>query len=192
MIEVDGAAVSLIARFDRTRHGRRIPYISAATLLGVRDRSEDRAYTDIVDALLPHAADLETDCEELWRRIALNILITNMDDHLANTGFLHVEKGKWRLSPAFDLNPFPDKEHTLKTWISDASGDVASIEALMDAAEYFRLEPDRARQALGEVETAVARWRDIGRELVMSERELEAFEAAFEHSERDVARRQMA
>lgn len=191
LIDVDGAAVSLITRFDRTRDGRRIPYISAASLLGVRDRSDDRAYTDIIDALLPHAADLETDCEELWRRIALNILITNMDDHLANIGFLHVEKGKWRLSPAFDLNPFPDKERTLKTWVSDASGDVASIEALMEAAEYFRLEPDRARQALGETEAAVARWRDIGQELAMSEAELEAFEPAFEHSEREIARQQM-
>lgn len=152
----------------------------------MRDRSENRAYTDIVDALLPNAADLETDCEELWRRIALNILITNMDDCLANMVFLHVEKGKWRLSSAFDLSPFPDEERTLKTGILDASGDAASVEALMEAAECFRLRPSRCRQVLGEVETIVARWRDIGQELIMSDRGLKALEPAFEHSEREI------
>ena len=38
---------------------------------------------------------------------------------LHNHGFLHVETGKWRLSPAFDVNPFPDRERELKTWITE-------------------------------------------------------------------------
>jgi serine/threonine-protein kinase HipA len=189
IIDVNGSAVSLIARFDRTIDGKRIPYISAATLLGVKDRSEERAYTDIVDGLNPNAADYKADCEELWRRIAFNILITNIDDHLANTGFLHVEKGKWRISPAFDLNPFPDKGRTLKTWISNTAGEAASIEALMDATEYFQLQPARARQVIGEVEIAVQGWRKTGRATGMSERELDEFAPAFEHTEREAARR---
>ena len=38
------------------------------------------------------------DIEELWRRIAFFILITNVDDHLWNHGFLHTSKGLggWR------------------------------------------------------------------------------------------------
>ena len=62
------------------------------------------------------------DIEEPWRRIAFSILTTNVDDHLLNHGFLHVGRGQWRLAPAFDVNPFPDRVRTLKTWISEESG----------------------------------------------------------------------
>jgi len=61
-----------------------------------------------------YSPDYLAEAEELWRRIALTILITNVDDHMRNHGFLHVEKNQWRLSPAFDINPFPDK---LNQWV---------------------------------------------------------------------------
>jgi serine/threonine-protein kinase HipA len=108
MIDSDGTPVALIRRFDRDPRGGRIGYISAATLLGV-DPSDgaEHAYTDIVDALRVHGSDVPRDLEELWRRIAFSILITNVDDHLLNLGFLAAADGRWRLAPAFDLNPFP-------------------------------------------------------------------------------------
>jgi hypothetical protein len=60
------------------------------------------------------ARTIWADAEELWRRIALTILITNVDDHMRNHGFLHVEKNQWRLSPAFDINPFLISRELLK------------------------------------------------------------------------------
>jgi serine/threonine-protein kinase HipA len=188
LIDSDGVPVALIKRFDRDGDGRRLPYVSAATLLGIEDSHTDHAYTQVVDALLTYSADFRADAEELWRRIALTVLINNVDDHLHNHGFLHVEKGKWRLSPAFDINPFPDKSRALKTWVSEASGDAASIDALMQTASYFRIAPARAREILAQVEAAVARWREIGAEIGMITSELDAFEPAFEHPERAVAR----
>ena len=38
--------------------------------------------------------------------------------HLQNHGFLYAGRGQWRLAPAFDLNPFPDKDRELKTWLT--------------------------------------------------------------------------
>jgi serine/threonine-protein kinase HipA len=143
----------------------------------------------VVDALLQFSADFRADVEELWRRIALTILITNVDDHLHNIGFLHAEKGKWRLSPAFDVNPFPDKARELKTWISQAAGASASIETLIEAAAYFRISRARACELLTSVETAVASWRQISLDIGMNETEIDAFEPAFEHEEREIARR---
>ena len=52
---------------------------------------------------------------QLWRRLAFNLLITHVDDHLQDLGFLHLGRGQWRLAPAFDLNPFPDKDRQSKT-----------------------------------------------------------------------------
>ena len=181
--------VAVIRRFDRGEGGGRIMYISAATLLGVeRGAAEDHSYAEIVEALRQHGAKSQPDIDELFRRIAFSILINNVDDHLHNHGFLHVEAGKWRLSPAFDVNPFPERERELKTWITSETGSAATIDALLSATEYFAVSRARAREMLGVVESAVARWREVGREVGMTGRELEQFADAFEHSERAAAR----
>lgn len=188
LVNSDGLPVALIRRFDRTAKGR-LMYASAATLLGVEaGESAEHTYTEIVDAIRQHGADAQADIEELWRRIAFSILINNVDDHLHNHGFLHVTSGQWRLSPAFDINPFPDRQRELKTWISEEAGPAASINALMAAAPYFQLDKDRAIQILAEVEHACSTWRIKGRDLGMSNVELDQFADAFEHHERTVVR----
>ncbi|MBF8262390.1 MAG: phosphatidylinositol kinase [Parachlamydiales bacterium] len=189
IVESDGTAVALIKRFDRGSRGERIPYLSAATLLGIEDSHQVHTYTEIVDALKRYSPDYIADAEELWRRIALTILITNVDDHMRNHGFLHATKNQWRLSPAFDINPFPDRRRVLKTWIAESMGDASSIQSLMEAAPYFGIESRRACALLSTVEGAVARWRQIGKEIGMKASELNAFETAFEHDERLSARR---
>lgn len=189
IVESDGIAVALIKRFDRGQRGERIPYLSAAALLGIEDRRQIHSYTEIVDALKRYSPDYRVDAEELWRRIALTILITNVDDHMRNHGFLHAERNQWRLSPAFDINPFPDRRRVLKTWIAESIGDAASIQSLMEVAPYFGIESRRACALLANVERAVACWRQIGKDIGMTQLELNAFETAFEHRERLSARR---
>ena len=190
LVDSDGVPVALIRRFDRPEGGGRLPYISAATLLGAQSgAATENTYVEIVDALRQHGASAPMDIAELWRRIAFFILINNVDDHLRNHGLLHVAGGQWALAPAFDVNPFPDRAAELKTWISEDAGPVASIDALMSIAAYCRIEPDIARRMLAEIERAVSQWRDVGREIGMSKLELDQFANAFEHSERVAARR---
>jgi serine/threonine-protein kinase HipA len=189
LIDCDGLPVALIRRFDRSYDGRRTLYASAATMIGAEPRDpREHAYTEIVDALRVHGADAQADIEELWRRIAFSILITNLDDHLLNHGFLHAGSGRWRLAPAFDLNPFPERARELKTWISEEAGPEATIESLMSVTSYFRIPHDRAKAILAVVEGATARWREEGRRLGLTAIELDQFADAFEHRERDRAR----
>ena len=193
IVDSDGVPVALIRRFDRTLDGRRLMYVSAATLLGVESAGAlEHSYAEIVDALRVNGAAAQADIEELWRRMAFSILITNVDDHLHNHGFLHAERGLWRLAPAFDLNPFPDRARELKTWVSAETGPEATVEALMSVIAYFRLSRARAKEILREVERAVAGWRKAGRALGMSDRDLEDFADAFEHSERAAAQKHFA
>ena len=154
--------------------------------------TDEHAYTEIADVIRQRSADAMKDLEELWRRIAFSILINNVDDHLHNHGFLHVEGDLWRLSPAFDINPVPDRARELKTWISEQVGPEASIQALMDSAQYFGLSQPRAAAVLGDVERAVATWRTAARALGLTVDETESFADAFEHAERAVAQRLMA
>lgn len=190
LVYSDGQPVALIRRFDRAADGGRIMYISAATLLGV-DAADPRehAYTEIVDGLRQHGAEAQADIEELWRRIAFSILINNVDDHLHNHGLVHVAHGQWRLSPAFDINPFPDRARELKTWISEETGPASSIDALFSIAPYCRLDAARAHQILAEVGNTVSRWREFGLEVGLTDAELDQFADAFEHQELEAARR---
>jgi serine/threonine-protein kinase HipA len=100
LVDSDGVPVALIKRFDRRVDGGRLLYTSAAAMLGAEPSDPgEHDYTEIVDAIRVRGADAQKDVEELWRRIAFSILITNVDDHLMNHGFLHVEHGLWRLAP---------------------------------------------------------------------------------------------
>jgi serine/threonine-protein kinase HipA len=207
LVDSDGIAVALIRRFDRevprSGHGGpaedamevpdagndRLLFVSAATLMGLApDDQLEHAYTEIADVIRQRSADAKADLEELWRRVAFSILITNIDDHLHNHGFLHVEGALWRLSPAFDINPFPERIRELKTWISEDTGPEASITALMSTTKYFGLSARRAAEILHDVEHAVANWRNEAVRLGFTRDELESFADAFEHHERVVTR----
>jgi serine/threonine-protein kinase HipA len=186
----EGLPVALIRRFDRRANGQRIMYVSAATMLGVgATEPEEHSYTEIVDAIRVHGADAQANIEELWRRIAFSILITNVDDHLRNHGFLHEDREFWRLSPAFDINPSPERVRELKTWISEDAGPDMTIDALMSVIAYFRITNARAKEILSEVAHAVDNWRMTGQSIGMSDDELEPFVDAFEHGERDAAKK---
>lgn len=190
LLECEGVPIAMIKRFDRSKDGARIPYISAATMLGAETSDGNiHTYAEIVDSLRMHGAAAQEDIDELWRRIAFSILITNVDDHLHNHGFLHATGTLWRLAPAFDINPFPERHRELKTWISEETGPNASVAALWSVLPYFRINQIRAKTILREVAAAVAKWRQVGRaEAGMTNKELDAFADAFEHSERDAAK----
>jgi serine/threonine-protein kinase HipA len=181
LIHSDGLPVAVIRRFDRLPGGGRIPYCSAATMLGVSgDDTEHHTYKEIVDAIRIHGAAAQPDIEELWRRIAFSILINNVDDHLHNHGFLYAGNNHWRLSPAFDINPFPDRARELKTWISEETGPTASLAALRSAAPYFRITKSRANDLLAGMQRIVGRWQTVGADLGMTAAELSQFGEAFE------------
>ena len=102
---VGSLPVALIERFDRVREGR-IPFLSAMSLLGLQD-GDMATYTDIAECTRMYSISPIKDLHELWRRIVFGVMISNLDDHLRNHGFLYAGNNQWRLSPAYDLNPMP-------------------------------------------------------------------------------------
>ncbi|MFK7997333.1 MAG: HipA domain-containing protein [Granulosicoccus sp.] len=147
---VDGRYVLISWRFDR-KHQRRIPFLSAMSLLQAKDG--DRAsYPEIVDELSQHGANTKVDSLELFRRMIYNILVSNVDDHLRNHGFLWTGVERWGLSPAYDLNPTPTdlKARILSTNISLDEG-TCSIDLVLSQAELFGLSLANARTIVAEV-----------------------------------------
>ena len=188
IVLLDDAPVAVIRRFDRDGSDGRIPYQSVGSLLQA-SREEDRSYTEIADAIRTHGHAPVQDLQQLWRRLVFNLLITNVDDHLQNHGFLHVERGQWRLAPAFDLNPFPDKDRESKTWLSEQDGPIIDVQMLLARAAWFALGIDQALAILGEVHAAVLSWRELALSSEVGLRlvELNDFSPAFEHEQMEAA-----
>lgn len=189
LVSVDGTPVAVIGRFDRTPAGLRLPYLSAGSLLLAR-RDEDRAYTEVVDALRRVGAAPGEDVRLLWRRLVFNLLITNVDDHLWNLGVLYAGDGQWRLAPAFDVNPFPDRARESKTWLSEDTGPITSLTQLLDAADRFGYARADAEREAARIGAVVATWREVATSSVvgLAEHELASFAPAFEHEAVDAAR----
>ena len=189
IVMVKDSPIAVISRFDRSADQGRIAYLSAASLLQA-SRTDEHAYTEVVDAMRTACVEAKADARQLWRRLVFNHLITNVDDHLQNLGFLHVGKGLWRLAPAFDLNPFPDKDRESKTWLSEDTGPITSIEPLLEKAGYFYLTKSEALSVMAEVHHAVTGWRSLAMsdKVGLSAAEVEDFAPAFEHNEMERVR----
>jgi serine/threonine-protein kinase HipA len=186
LLIVAGKAVLLSQRFDRAGE-ERIPFLSAMSMLGAKD-GERGSYPEIVDALNQHGAQAKADAHALYRRVAFNVLISNVDDHLRNHGFLWQGKTGWILSPAYDLNPVPaDLKARILTTNIDLDEGTCSIELLENASEFFGLSVAQARAIIKEVATATATWREVAKQTGAKSSEIHRMSSAFEHAELDRA-----
>ncbi len=182
VLVVQGTPVAVIRRFDRAPEDARIPYLSGATMLQA-SRQADHAYTELLAVMKGACANYLDDARELWRRLVFYHLITNVDDHLHNIGFLYMGGDQWQLSPAFDVNPMPDKDRESKTWLSEDTGPITSMAQLMGQAPQFALTAEQALAIVRQVVEAVGQWRAVGQsaEVGMTTFELDEYKPAFEH-----------
>lgn len=96
----------LLLRFDREGlldQERRIHYLSASALLNVPYESNGGSYLELAQILRRISSDPTYDLEQLFRRMVLNLIIDNTDDHVKNHGVLYAGNGQYKLSPAFDV-----------------------------------------------------------------------------------------
>lgn len=182
-------SVLILDRFDRTIDGQRIGYISGATALGLGVHDDRRVtYEGFADEIGELSADPRADLREMFIRIALTVLIHNVDDHWRNHGFLRTTQG-WRLSPAFDLNPSPRAGSILSRPISDTDDRRnRDIRKLAEVARTFGLSRPDGVDIIHEVASRVASWRDAAERLGIPEGEQEAMSAAFDPVALDIAR----
>lgn len=170
----EGYHTLLSRRFDRTRVGRRVHFASAMTLLGLSDGDNagtGHGYIDIVDFIVQHCTNVESNLEELYRRVAFNICVGNSDDHFRNHGFLLTSRG-WTLSPAYDLNPSMGDYQSLL--ISSVSSK-ADLRLLLGAHDEYLLSRQAAEKIVHEVVEVVKGWRSVAVRLGLARHEFERF-----------------
>ena len=181
--KVGKKACLVLRRFDR-RNGERIPLLSAMSMLGASDNESHHTYLEIAEALRQQGAAPNEDLRELWRRIVLNVLISNSDDHLRNHAFLYESQKGWRLSPAYDINPVPlDVKPRILSTAIDPADNSASIDLALAAARYFGLNQVQAKAIAAEVGAAVRHWREEAQQIGIAKSEVERMASAFEHDD---------
>ena len=165
-------------RFDR-ENGERIHFASAMTITGnneVNIKDHQASYLELAEFIQNHGSNVESNLEQLWRRIVFNIAISNTDDHLRNHGFI-IKKEGWELSPAYDLNPSIDKDGLALN--IDMDNNALDYDLAKSVGMYFRLDENQMNTILSQVLEAVAQWKEIATKIGISNKEIELMEKAF-------------
>jgi serine/threonine-protein kinase HipA len=182
LVTVAGKPVLLSRRFDRAG-AERIPFLSAMAMLGAKD-GEPGSYPEIVDALSRQGSQARQDAAQLYRRVVFNVLVSNVDDHLRNHGFLWSGKAGWTLSPAYDLNPTPaDLKARILTTSIDLTEGTCSLDLLESAAGFYGLTLAQARSIIKDVVAVTATWRQVARTVGARASEINRMVSAFEHED---------
>ncbi len=172
----------LTKRFDRTSESR-IHFASSMTMTGRKDGDDfhsGASYLELAGIIIQYGDinRVDSDLEELWKRVVFSICVKNTDDHLRNHGFL-LGKNGWRLSPAYDINPVPTGTGlTLNISEDDNS---LSLELAKEAAVYFRIGSKRADEIIQACTNAIRDWREVASKYGIPRKEMDLMSAAFEH-----------
>ena len=96
-----------VRRFDRTEGDGRIHIEDAGQVLGVwGERKYTQGNTEtVINIIARFSSDWRADVLEAVRRVVVDVLIGNGDNHLKNWSFIFPRPGEVRLSPAYDIVP---------------------------------------------------------------------------------------
>jgi serine/threonine-protein kinase HipA len=184
---VGGKDVLLVKRFDREKTGNgytKSRMISGLTLLradeavGARDRW---SYVLLSEELRRVVEEPKKDVPELFRRMAFNAMISNIDDHPRNHALIAKER-EWRLSPAYDLTPAPQiaqDRRDLAMEVGD-QGRFANAKNVLSQHTRFLLEEEQAKTIVSDMTDKVrATWYDVVRGQGVTEKDAETIKSAF-------------
>ena len=144
-----------IERFDIDPDGQRIHAVTAAALLKTDFRRQDVDYTNLL-ALTGYLTQNPQQVEEMFRRMVVNLVVDNKDDHAKNFSFL-CHDGRWELAPAYDITYSPagsHGEHATSLFYNGNPG----LDLVLKAGTGIRIPESRCREIIQTVEESA----DIG------------------------------
>ncbi len=177
LLEEGGRRHFMTRRFDRGPGGEKVHMQSLAALAHLDfnqtgAHSYEQAFQTIRRLGLPHEASVQQ-----FRRMVFNVVARNQDDHVKNIAFLMDRRGRWSLSPAFDVvyahNPgrgHPTRRHQMSI---GGRRDDFTVEDLRRAGDVASLKRGQAEEILAEVSAAVEAWARLAREAGLDERRIE-------------------
>lgn len=138
-----------IERFDFAPDGKKRHVVTAAALLKTDFRKQDVDYINLL-ALTGYLTQDPGQVEEMFRRMVMNLVAVNKDDHSKNFSFL-CDDGKWSLAPAYDITYSPlgsNGEHATTLFYNGNPG----FDLVLKAGTEIRIPESTCRTIIKEVE----------------------------------------
>ncbi len=166
LLEENGRAHFMTKRFDRTDSGDKIHMQS---LCGMRhfDFNQVGAYSyEQVFETMRMLRLSYPEAEQMFIRMAFNVLARNCDDHTKNFAFLMDQNGKWTLSPAYDIC------HAYRPgslWVSSQSLQVNGKREGITDFDFLeiarKMNIKKPEEKIDRVRKAVKRWNEFAEEV---------------------------
>jgi serine/threonine-protein kinase HipA len=162
LLEENGRAHFMTRRFDRElKDGKTVKH-HIQTLCGIDQldfkQLGTHAYAQLFSVV--ERLDLGDDAiDEVFRRMAFNVMARNCDDHTKNFSFLLRQGGDWTLAPAYDVthSHSPSSKWTSQHCMS-VNGKFQNITRSDLLLEADRFGVRKAKTLLAEVRAAIENW----------------------------------
>ena len=151
-------------RFDRLAGGEKL-HMQSLGALAHFDFNMAGAYSYEQALLVMRQLQLPMQAiEQLFRRMAFNVVACNHDDHVKNIAFLMNKAGEWSLAPAFDMTYSynPEGVWTASHQMTlNGKRDNFTLEDFNACARAASMKRGRAAKILADVQASVANWSDF-------------------------------
>ena len=184
LLEENGRAHFMTKRFDRDIvDGKTVKHhlqsLCAMDHLDFKQR-ETHAYAQLFMVVDKLALGDEA-VSQVFRRMALNVLAKNCDDHTKNFSFILKEGGQWQLAKAYDVTHAynPKGEWTYQHLMS-VNGKFSGITEADLLADADRFGVRRARDLLADARSAIDSWPEFATLAGLSAKTADAVAKDFE------------
>ena len=148
-------------RFDRSASGGKL-HMQTLGALAHFDYRQPGAHSYEQVLLILRQLKLPMDSiEQMFRRMAFNVIARNQDDHVKNIAFLMNQAGHWSLAPAYDLTYSynPQGVWTGRHQMSlNGKRDGFALADFTACARVCSMKKGRAEAIVDEVRTTVLQW----------------------------------
>ncbi len=172
LLEEGGRRHFMTRRFDRDARGSKRHMQSLAAIAHF-DFNQPGAHSYEQAFLIMRRLGLPTPAvEQMFRRMAFNVVARNQDDHVKNIAFLMDRAGRWELAPAFDVT-YAHRPGSM--WTDTHQMTINGKRERFTSADFracgrtASLPRGRATRILDEVREVVSAWEDYARRVGVDE-----------------------
>ena len=176
LIQENGSHHLLVERFDRTEDDEKIHMCSASGLMHIDISIAQVTTYEHLLMLTKKICKSQEDIEELFKRMVLNVLVFNFDDHAKNFAFLMDRSGKWSLSPAYDITYSKGLAAQHITTIGGKALEITRDDVLKIATSYS-IKPAVANKIIDECIKVAATFKERAEALGLEDDDIEEYKS---------------
>lgn len=172
LLEENGRAHFMTKRFDREVIGGKTLKHHIQTLCAINHLDFRQRGTHDYSQLFMTASELALDDDalnQIFRRMAFNVMGRNCDDHTKNFGFILRQGQPWSLSPAYDVthayNPMGKWTYQHLMSVNQKFKDISKADLLEVANRFSVRKPENV---LSDVRSAIDSWSQFAKRANLS------------------------